>query len=119
MTRMSRPGSRPLARPRVNACVRIRVNPALTAVMSMGPITRLAALTSIPICYLTYHSAPEPKSSTLMVDAGAFLWQSSSALVPWQGMRAEPPDRQVLGSRAMTPDRTPRCHPCCSSRRDR
>ena len=58
------------------------MNPALITVMSIGPIALLAALISIPIWYLTYRSAPEPKKPlpvaryvllTLVVGAVAFV----------------------------------------------
>jgi hypothetical protein len=37
------------------------MNSALYSLMSIGPIALLAALIGVPIYYLTYRSAPEPK----------------------------------------------------------
>lgn len=58
------------------------MNPALNALMSIGPLALLAALISVPIYYLTYRLAPEPKQRlsaaryvlvTLGVGASAYV----------------------------------------------
>jgi hypothetical protein len=43
------------------------VSSVLGALMSIGPIALLAAVISVPICYLGYRRAPEPKSRLAVV----------------------------------------------------
>lgn len=49
------------------AGVRVQVNSALNTIIAIGPLVLLAALLSVPIYYLIYRYAPQPKKDVSLM----------------------------------------------------